>query len=277
MPSIQSSGESLARQFMALHEAPGAFVMPNPWDLGSARILAGMGFPALATSSQGFAFTQGYRDGHIERDQMLEHCSDLVAAVTVPVSADLEQGYGETPTQVADTYRLAATIGLAGASIEDFSGEHLFEVAEAVERVHAALDGVKASGKGFVLTARAEGFLRGAPNLTEVIDRLNRYGEAGAQVLYAPALPDLQALQTLCREVSLPVNALVVGSLTQHNVAQLGEAGASRLSVGSLFARHLLSKLVQAAQETMDQGSFGWAGDVGAHPTIAPLIDGVMR
>lgn len=264
---------SAAQQFLKLHHEPEAFVMPNPWDVGSARILAGMGYPALATSSQAYAFTQGYEDGHVERDQMLEHCADVVAAVDVPVSADLEQGYGDTAAQVADTYRLAAAIGLAGASIEDFSGTSLFEVAEAVARVEAAVDGIGSATKPFVLTARAEGFLRGKPDLGDVIERLNRYAEAGANVLYAPGLPDIQALQTLCAEVNLPVNALVVGSLTQHSVAQLAQAGAVRLSVGSMLSRHVLGQLVQAARETIEQGSFNWTEQIGA----GPQIDGVMR
>ena len=268
-----ASETDAAQRFLRLHSQPGAFVMPNPWDIGSARILAGMGYRALATSSQAFAFTQGYEDGHIERDQMLEHCADVVAAVDVPVSADLEHGYGETTAGVADTYRLAATVGLAGASIEDFSGTSLYEVAEAAQRVEAAVDGINSAANSLVLTARAEGFLRGKPDLGDVIARLNRYAQAGAHVLYAPGLPDLKALQTLCSEVSLPVNALVVGSLAQHSVAELAQAGAARLSVGSMLSRHVLGRLVQAAHETLEQGSFAWTGEIGA----GPQIDGVMR
>lgn len=266
-----------AERFLALHKQPQAFVIPNPWDLGSARILEAIGYQALATSSQGFAFTRGYRDGHVERDLMLEHCADLVSAVAVPVSADLEDGYGDTPAQVADTYRLAATVGLAGASIEDYSGGKLLETAAAVERIEAAMDGIEASGKGFVLTARAEGFLRGAPNLADVIERLNRYAEAGAQVLYAPGLPDLGALTTLCAEVNLPVNALVVGAFTHSTVAELTQAGASRLSLGSMFSHLVFTKLVKAATETHTLGSFGWAAEIGADPEIGALVHATMR
>ena len=265
-----------ASDFKALHEANGAFVIPNPWDVGSARILAGLGYSALATSSQGFAFTIGNKDGNVPRDLMMEHCAQVVAAVDLPVSADLEEGYADTPEQVADTIELAGASGLAGCSIEDFSGlvtERLFSPEEAVARVEAAVAAAKNLPRDFCLTARAEGFLRGAPVLGEVIDRLNRYAQAGADVLYAPGLPDLQAVKTLCSAVDKPVNVLAVGALAKHSVAELADAGASRVSLGSLLSRHVLAFLERAARETLDLGTFTWTETLGQ----GKAIDGVMR
>lgn len=265
-----------ASEFLALHHASGAFVIPNPWDVGSARILAGLGYPALATSSQGYAFTIGNRDGNVPRDLMLEHCAQVVAAVDVPVSADLEDCYADTPERVADTIELAGAIGLAGGSIEDFSGivsERLYDVDEATERVAAAAEAARGIPRDFVLTARAEGFLRGAPVLGDVIDRLNRYAEAGADVLYAPGLPDLQAVRTLCSAVDKPVNVLAVGELAKHSVVEFADAGAARVSVGSLLSRHVLAYLESAARETLESGTFNWAQTLGA----GKAIDGVMR
>jgi len=265
-----------ASEFLAMHRADGAFVIPNPWDIGSARILAGLGYPALATTSQGFAFTIGNRDGNVPRDLMLEHCAQVVSAVGIPVSADLEDGYADSAEQVADTIELAGAIGLAGCSIEDFSGivtERLYSVDEATDRISAAADASNKMPRDFVLTARAEGFLRGAPVLGDVIDRLNRYSEAGADVLYAPGLPDIQALRTLCSAVDKPVNVLAVGSLAKHSVAELAEAGAARVSLGSMLSRHVLAYLERAARETLENGTFSWSETLG----MGNAIDGVIR
>ncbi len=270
------NSDSLSNEFLALHQQSGAFVLPNPWDVGSARILAGMGYPALATSSQGFAFTIGNQDGNVPRDLMLEHCAEVVSAVAIPVSADLEECYADTPGQVADTISLAAAIGLAGGSIEDYSGlvtRRMFSLEEARERVMAAVEAARSSDNGFVVTARAEGFLRGAPVLGEVIARLNAFAEVGADVLYAPGLPDLEAVRTLCAAVDKPVNVLAVGALAQHSVAELADAGASRVSLGSMLSRHVLAYLVEAARETLELGTFSWADKLGG----GKAIDGVMR
>ncbi len=270
------SAPTRVADFLDLHHASGAFVIPNPWDVGSARILAGLGYSALATSSQGFAFTIGNKDGNVPRDLMLEHCAEVVAAVDIPVSADLEEGYADTPEQVADTISLAASIGLAGGSIEDFSGlvtERLFSLEEARERVVAAVEAGRERADGFVLTARAEGFLRGAPVLGDVIARLNAFSEVGADVLYAPGLPDLASVKTLCAAVDKPVNVLAVGPLAKHSVAELADAGASRVSLGSMLSRHMLAYLVDAARETLDRGTFSWAERLGG----GKAIDGVMR
>lgn len=276
--SDTKSDKAVARasDFLALHRQSGAFVIPNPWDVGSARILAGLGYPALATSSQGFAFTIGNQDGNVPRDLMLEHCAEVVSAVAIPVSADLEECYADSPEQVADTISLAAAIGLVGGSIEDYSGlvtQRLFSLEEARERVLAAVETSASSDNGFVVTARAEGFLRGAPVLGEVIARLNAFAEVGADVLYAPGLPDLEAVRTLCAAVDKPVNVLAVGALAKHSVAELAEAGASRVSLGSMLSRHVLAYLVDAARETLEQGTFSWADTLGG----GKAIDGVMR
>ena len=265
-----------AADFVSLHAQSGAFVIANPWDAGSARILAGLGYAALATSSQGFAFTQGNKDGNVSRDLMLEHCAAVVASVSIPVSADLEECYADTPEQVSDTIALAGAVGLAGCSIEDYSGivtQRIFARDEAVERVRAAAEVATRLPRDFMLTARAEGFLRGEPILGDVIDRLNAYAEAGADVLYAPGLPDLDSLRTLCAAVDKPVNVLAVGSLAGFSVSELAEAGASRISLGSLLSRHVLASLEQAARETLQDGTFSWTQTLGG----GKAIDGVMR
>jgi 2-methylisocitrate lyase-like PEP mutase family enzyme len=262
-----------AETFLDLHQRPGAFVMPNPWDPGSARILEGLGYPALATTSAGLAFSLGYLDGHLSREVVLAHCHAVARAVDVPVSADLEQGFGDAPRTVAETIRLAAATGLAGGSIEDYSGSELYDPTLAAERIAAAVESKNALGHPFVLTARAENFIRGVADLDDTIERLNRYAECGADVLYAPGLPDLEAVRTVCSSVDKPVNVLVLGSLTAHSVAELAAAGAARLSVGSLLARHVLAALQTAATETATSGTFGWTATLGG----GKAIDGVMR
>jgi len=260
-------------RFLELHRQPGAFVMPNPWDAGSARILEGLGYQALATTSQGLAFTLGYRDGHITREMTLAHCKAVVDAVDVPVSADLEQGFGDAPEVVAETIRLAAETGLSGGSIEDYSGSEIYDIDLAAERITAAVESKRALPYPFVLTARAENLIRGVEDLDDTIQRLRCYTECGADVVYAPGLPDIHAVKTVCSSVDKPVNVLVVGALTRHSVAELGQAGAARLSVGSLLTRHVLAHLVAAAEETVKAGTFDWTATIGR----GEAIDGVMR
>lgn len=262
-----------AEAFMRLHHGPGAFVIPNPWDPGSARILEGLGYAALATTSAGFAFTQGYQDGHVSREAVLAHCRAMVDAVAVPVAADLEQGFGDAPEVVAETIRLAAATGLAGGSIEDYSGSGLYDIDLAAERIAAAVESKQALAHPFVLTARAENFLHGVTSLDDTIERLNRYSTCGADVLYAPGLPDLDAVRAVCSCVDKPVNVLVLGALARHSVAELAAAGAARISLGSLLARHVLAFLQAAAEETAGAGTFGWTATLGR----GPVIDGVMR
>ena len=268
-----SAQASRANSFLALHRAPGAFVMPNPWDAGSARILEGLGFKALASTSVGMAFALGYQDGSLGRDAVLDHCRSLVDAVDVPISADLEQGFGDAPAVVAETIRLAAGTGLAGGSIEDYSGTEIYDIELAADRIAAAVEAGNSLAQPFVLTARAENLIRGVPDLDDTIRRLERYSECGADVLYAPGLADLEAVRTVCRALDKPVNVLVFGSLVQHPVAEFAAAGASRITVGGLLARRALTSLWTAAEETANSGTFDWA----ATPHAGQIVDDVMR
>jgi 2-methylisocitrate lyase-like PEP mutase family enzyme len=193
-----------ATAFKALHVPGTPFVIPNPWDAGTARMLAGIGFEALATTSAGFAFTQGLRDGHVTRDQALEHAGKIAAAVDVPVSADLENGFADAPDAAAETYRLAAATGIVGASIEDSTGnpeQPIYDFELAVERVQAAVAAVAPAAFDFTLTARSENFLHGRADLDDTIARLQAFEAAGADVLYAPGLPDLDAVATVCAAI----------------------------------------------------------------------------
>ena len=247
--------------FRDLHYRAGAFIIPNPWDAGSAKILAGMGFEALATTSAGFAFSLARKDGGVSSAEMLDHCRAIVAATPLPVSADLEKGFGDTPESAADTIRQAAATGLAGASLEDFSGDPsrpIFDFGLAVERIAAAAEAAKALGRDFVLTARAENFLRGNPDLDDTIKRLQAFADAGADVLYAPALGSLDQIRTVCSAVSKPVNVLVGAKAT---LADLEAAGAKRLSVGSGLARLAYGSVIQAAKEMRENGTFTFAGN----------------
>ena len=250
-----------AEKFRALHRGPGAFVIANPWDVGSARILAGLGFPALATSSGAFAGTLGRRDGQVTRDEALAHARAVAGAVDIPVSADLENGFGHAPSFAAETVRLAAGTGLVGCSIEDATGEKdrpLYDFAMAVERVAAAAEAARSVGFGFTLTARSENFLRGNPSLDDTIRRLQAYAEAGADVLMAPGLPDLAAVKAVCAAVSKPVNFMAGIRGKSFTTAELAEAGVRRISVATSFYRAAMSGLVTAAREVLDDGEFGY-------------------
>ncbi len=245
--------------FRALHEGPGAFIIPNPWDAGSARILAGLGFQALATTSAGMAFALGRRDGGVAREAVLDHCRALVGATALPVSADLEKGFGDSPESAAATVRDAAASGLAGCSIEDFTGRDeapIFDFGQAVERIAAAAEAARALSQDFVLTARAEGFLHGRPDLDDIIKRLQAFEKAGADVLYAPGLPDLDAIQTVCGSVARPVNVLAGNPKTAFSLAELAAAGARRISVGGALARLAYGAVQEAALEMLDRGTF---------------------
>src|SRR5437870_9812128 len=203
-----SQGDKAAR-FRALRRGPGAFLIPNPWDAGSARALAGLGFQALATSSGACAGTLGRRDGKVTREEALAHARAIVMATDLPVSADLEKGFGDAPSAAAETIRLAAGVGLVGGSIEDATGDKdkpLYDIAQATERVAAAVQAARALSFPFTLTARAEGFLRGKPDLDDVIKRLQAFEKAGADVLMSPGLPDLESVRAVCAAVTKPVN-----------------------------------------------------------------------
>lgn len=245
--------------FRRLHDEPGAFVIPNPWDIGSARILANLGFRALATTSAGLAFSLGRADGDVSRDEVLAHSRMIVTATPLPVSADLERGFGHSPESAAETIRAAAATGLAGASLEDFSGDRqhpIYDFALAVERVQAAAEAARSLPEDFVFTARCENLLHGLPDLDDVIRRLQAYEQAGADVLYAPGLRDLDAIRTVCAAVTKPVNVIMGLPGVTFSVADLEAAGVKRISVGSALARLAYGAVAQAAREMQDAGTF---------------------
>ncbi|MBV9749719.1 MAG: isocitrate lyase/phosphoenolpyruvate mutase family protein [Acetobacteraceae bacterium] len=253
-----------AANFWALHVRSGAFVIPNPWDAGTARILAALGFEALATTSAGLAFALGRRDGGVGREATLANARAIVEATELPVSADLENGFGDAPEEAAETIRLAAGVGLVGGSIEDASGDAtrpIYDHGHAAERVVAAVEAARGLPFPFVLTARAENFLHGRADLDDTIRRLQAFERAGADVLYAPGLPSLDAIRAVCAAVSRPVNVLAGGSGATPSVATLAQAGVKRISLGSALSRAALGGFVRAAREIKEQGTFGFARD----------------
>jgi len=250
-----------ARQFRALHEAPEAFVVANVWDGGSARMMAALGFAALATSSGASAGLLGRRDGRVTREEALAQARVICDATDLPVSADLEKGFGEAPEVVAETIRLAAGVGLVGGSVEDATGDKqkpLFDHGQATERVAAAVEAARAAGFPFTLTARTESFLRGNPNLDDVIKRLQAFEKAGADVLMAPGLPDLAAVRAVCGAVSKPVNFMVGIKGKSFTVAELTAAGVKRISLATSLYRAAMSGLLDAAREVKEKGTFGY-------------------
>lgn len=256
---MTASQSEKAERFRALHQGP-SFVIANPWDAGSARVLAGLGFPALATSSGGFAGTLGRRDGQVTREEALEHARVVSAAVDIPVSADLENGFGHAPEVAAETVRLAAATGLVACSIEDATGQKdrpLYGFDEAVARVTAAVAAARSVGFGFMLTARTESFLRGTASLDEVIGRLQAFEKAGSDVLMAPGLPDLAAVRAVCSAVSKPVNFMAGIKGKSFSVAELAACGVRRISLASSLYRAAMTGLVAAAKEAQ-AGTFGF-------------------
>jgi len=260
-----------AAQFRKLHEGPKAFVIANPWDAGSARILAGLGYAALATSSGASAGILGRRDGKVTREEALSQARDIVAACDLPVSADLEKGFGDTANAAAETIRLAAGVGLVGGSIEDASGDKdkpLYDIGHATERVAAAVQAARGLSFPFVLTARAENFLRGNPDLADTIERLKAFEKAGADVLFAPGLPDLAAVRAVCAALSKPVNFMVGIKGKSFTVAELEAAGVRRISLATSLYRAAMSGLVEAAREAKDKGTFGYLDTSLATPDL---------
>jgi methylisocitrate lyase len=243
--------------FRHLHES-GCFVMPNPWDVGSARLLAQLGFPALATTSAGFAWTQGVRDTHVGRDHVLAHLRAMSGAVDVPVNADFEDGFAVAPEGVAISVTLATATGIAGLSIEDSTDDPshpLFDFALAVERIEAARRAIDESATGVVLTARSEGFIAGRPDLAETIRRLAAYAEAGADCLYAPGIRNVADIKTIVDAVSpKPVNVLVSGNFT--TVGEMTDIGVRRISVGGALARTAWTGFLESAKEIAERGTF---------------------
>ena len=254
-----------AKVFRALHERDGAFIIPNPWDVGSARLLESLGFEALATTSAGFAFSIGKSDGAVGRDTMMAHAAALVAATNLPVSADLENGYADDPARVADTVRLAAELGLAGCSIEDVpSGGNRkpYDLSLAADRIRAAAEVARSLPFPFILTARAENFIVGRPDLSDTIARLQAFQQAGADALFAPGLKTMQDITSVVRSVDLPVNVIMGLEDAQFSLAELSQMGVRRVSVGSALARAALTGFLRAAEEMHKKGTFTFAEDI---------------
>jgi len=250
-----------AKRFRALHQGPNAFVIANAWDPGSAKILAGLGFEAIATSSGAFAGTLGRTDGAVTREEALDHARQMTSAVSVPVSADLENGFGHEPGEAALTVRGAAEAGLVGCSIEDWAGNkerRLYDPAHAVERIAAAVEAARKTGFDFTLTARAENFLRGNPDLDDTIRRLKSFEDAGADVLMAPGLPDLDAVKAVCSALAKPLNFMVGVPGKSFAKADLEQAGVRRISLATSLYKAALGGMVAAAREAKDHGTFSY-------------------
>lgn len=254
-------GHSLFRE---LHHRNRPFVVPNPWDVGSARILAAMGFEALATTSAGVDFASGVVESVLGPDRMLNFCRMIVEATNLPVTADLENGYGHSPEDVAATIRRAGGIGLAGGSIEDYTGDPtspIYEPAHAAERIAAAAEAARALPDDFVLTARCENFSYNRPDLDDTIRRLQAYADAGADVIYAPELPGLEGMREVAAAVDRPLNVVMGMPGPVFDITELSEAGVKRISVGSAMFRLAYGSLFHAAREILDRGSFTYSHD----------------
>ena len=264
-----------AERFEALHERPGAFAIPNPWDAGSAKLLAKLGFEALATTSAGFAFSIAKPDGGVTRDETLDNVRAIVAATDLPVSADLEKGFGDEPLACAETIRLGAEAGLVGGSIEDATGRagdpiYAFDVA--VARMKAAVKAARSLPFPFMLVGRAENFLHGRADLEDTIRRLQAFAELGADVLYAPGLRTLEHIGAIVRAVApKPVNVLM-GSAASFSVAELAGVGVKRVSVGGAFARAAYGAFLRAAREVRTQGTFAFGRDAIPHAEINAMF-----
>jgi 2-methylisocitrate lyase-like PEP mutase family enzyme len=252
------------RAFRALHERDGAFIIPNPWDVGTARLLAHLGFEALATTSMGYAFSIGRRDNTLDRQETVAYSSAIASATNLPVSADLENGFGDAPEIVAETIGLAASAGVVGGSIEDATGhpDHpIYEMEHALERVRAAVAAARALPFPFTLTARAENYLHGRQDLRDTIRRLQAYQEAGADVLYAPGLATKDDIATVVSSVDRPVNVVMGLQGVQLSLSELSAIGVRRVSVGSALCRAALGAFLRAAREMKENGSFAFAAE----------------
>ena len=266
-----------ANRFRALHASPGAFVIANAWDAGSARILAGVGFVALATSSGAAAGMLGRRDGMITRDESLAHARAVVEAVDLPVSADLEKGFGDAPEAAAETIRLAGGIGLVGGSIEDATGnpqKPLYDAGHAKERVAAAVEAARRLGFPFMLTARAENFIRGNPDLDDTIRRLQSFEAAGADVLMAPGLPDIASVRAVCAALSKPFNFMGGIRGKSFSVAELADAGVKRISLATSLYRAAMTGLLAAAREVKEKGTLGYTETTMSTPELNGFMGG---
>jgi 2-methylisocitrate lyase-like PEP mutase family enzyme len=262
--------------FRALHERNGAFIIPNPWDVGTARLLAHLGFEALATTSAGYAFSIGQRDNTIDRDKMMAHVTEIVSATDLPVSADLENGFGDSPEIVAETIRLAAATGIVGGSIEDSTGRQdhpIYEFEHAVERVRAAAEAARSLPFSFTLTGRAENYLVGRPDLKDTIKRLQAYQEAGADVLYAPGLTNKEDIVSVASSLDRPVNVIMGLQGVQLSLTELSEIGVKRISVGSALSRAALGAFLRAAREMRTLGTFTFADEAVSYGEVSGMFN----
>jgi 2-methylisocitrate lyase-like PEP mutase family enzyme len=264
-----------AARFRALHDAPGTFIIPNPWDIASARILAGLGYEALATSSAASACAIGKRDGTLTREESLAHASTIVNSTDLPVSADLERGFGDAPEIVAETIRLAAATGLVGCTVEDTTGnpdKPLYDFNHAVERIAAATQAARALAFPFLLTARAHNLMYANPSVDETIKRLQAFERAGADVLFAPGLPDLDAVRTVCRSVSKPVNFMVGIKGKSFSVSELAKAGVKRISLATSLYRAAMTGFLNAISEVKNSGSFQFVDNCASTQELLNLM-----
>jgi len=255
-----------AERFYELHHQSRAFDIANPWDIGSTRILDGLGFQALATTSAGYAMSEGRLDGTFTREETLKYAGDIVAATNLPVSADLENGFGDSPETVAQTIRMAAQVGLVGGSIDDATGRGespIYETSLAVERIVAAVEAARNLPFKFTLVARAENYLYGRADFDDTLDRLLHYEASGADVLYAPGLDDLKLIQSVCSSIERPLNVVAGLGKNVHSVEEYSNAGVRRISLGSTLSRVAYGSLVRAAREIIDEGSFAGAVNLG--------------
>jgi 2-methylisocitrate lyase-like PEP mutase family enzyme len=262
--------------FRSLHERDRAFIIPNPWDIGTARLLARLGFEALATTSAGYAFSIGQRDNTVGRDRMIVHVREIAAATDLPVSADLENGFGDDPETAAETIRLGAEAGLVGGSIEDSTtrrDDPIYGIERAAERIRAAAEVARSQPFTFTLTARAENYLFGRRDLKDTIKRLQAYQEAGADVLYAPGLASKDDIAAVVSSVDRPVNVLMGLAGVNLTLAELSEIGVKRVSVGSVLSRVALSAFLHAAEEMRDHGTFTFADDIVSFRDISAMFE----
>lgn len=272
--------EEKAHAFRALHTRNDAFIIPNPWDVGTAWLLARLGFEALATTSAGYAFSAGQQDNAVGRQQMLEHVSAIASATDLPVSADLENGFGDAPETVAETIKLAAAAGAAGGSIEDATGrsdDPIYAMEQAVERVRAAAEVARSLPSPFTLTARAENYLVGRRDIKDTIRRLQAFQDAGADVLYAPGLTTRDEIAAVVSSVDRPVNVLMGLQGMQLNQADLSAIGVKRLSVGSALSRTALSAFLRAAHEMQEHGTFTFTEEAISYREISAMFPARAR
>ena len=264
-----------ARTFRTLHERGGAFIIPNPWDVGTARLLAHLGFEALATTSMGYAFSLGRLDNSLNRKETLTNASAIASATLLPVSADLENGFGDAPEVVAETISLAAQAGVVGGSIEDATGraeQPIYEIEEAIDRVRAAVAAARYLSFPFTLTARAENYLHGRPDLKDTIKRLQAYQEAGADVLYAPGLATKEDIAAVVSSVDRPVNVLMGLQGVRLSLDELSAIGVKRVSVGSTLCRTALAAFLNAAKEMREHGTFTFAAEAASPKEISAIF-----